>query len=1140
MANSKIRGITIELSADASGVIESVKNIGKQIRSTKSQLKEVDNLLKLDPTNTELLEQKTALLKKQIGQTKEKLDALKTAQEDMDKNGVDKNSEQYQALQREIIATEQELKNLENTAGSGSATLAKISTVTGEWGEKMTSAGKKMSVVSAGLVAFGTAAVKSFNEVDEGADIVIKKTGATGEAAEELQESYTNVAQSIVADFSDIGTAIGEVSTRFGLTGVDLEELSTTFLKFAQINDIDVQTAVEGVSEALKTFNEDQSKANDFMGLLTATSQDTGISMGELLSNLQQYGPTLKEMGLDLDDAVVLMGNFEEAGIDSSDMLSKLQRAASYYNEQGLSMEEGLADLIERLQDSETEAEATAEAYELFGKRGGLAFVTAAKEGKLSIGDLEGSMDDYSDVVNDTYQATLDGTDSMALAWQNLQIALGAIGEAIGNTLAPIIETITGYLQSFTDWFSSLDDSTQNTIVTIGMIIAAIGPLLVILGKVMTAISNIASSLSTFGTLSAAGPVGLALIAIGALVGGTLALKDSLHSAFEESSPFTEALEDIEEANSNLATSIANTRKAYEDSTSSTEANAAAATGLYDHLQDLMEAYDGTEGKQEEIKASVNSLNQLVPGLGLSWDNVTNSLSLTNDEILANIEAMKAQAKAVAIQDMYVEALKNQYQAQVNFREATKTADEALASYGLDLGTFLDLLNPEALNPLDELNGYLRFNAGVSGDAASVTEQLVNIVGEMYAALHNAEDATEDVTWAEQLLAQAFAETAGEADNTGEAMEDMADDTKDAIDEIGDYAPEAEEAAGKVSKAVGDELDTIPVKAGEVGKVMTTNLNGSMLNEKKSVISTTSAVMSAGIAAMVQTIADKQPDVETAVSNVEAGMETSISPVEQAMTDAGDSSASNLDSSFGAWAATVEQTVTSMYNLFETIIGNSLVNEMTVWGASIGNSLNTAIMDATGTISSTIGTLAATITGGLSGMYDSTYMSGYYAGEGLYDGIAAWASALQTLVRTIANTISNTLRNALQISSPSKVMEKIGLFTGEGLEGGIEKSAAGIYSAIDSIADGMVNGIPTDIPMSLSGINANQSAAAEQERQQAAPSQELLTIVSMLSQYMPYLAEQTDIVLDDGTLAGHMAPKMNKALQALSTRAARG
>lgn len=1138
MASSKIRGITIELSADASGVIDAVNDIGKQIKSTKTQLKEVDSLLKFDPTNTELLEQKTELLKKQIGQTKEKLDALKAAQADMDANGVDQNSEQYQALQREIIATEQQLKTLENTAGSGSATLAQISAVTGEWGDKLTDAGKKLSVVSAGLVAFGTAAVKAFNEVDEGADIVVKKTGATGEAADALQEAYTNVAQSIVADFTDIGTAIGEVSTRFGLTGTELEDLSTTFLKFAEINDIDVQTAVEGVDQALKTFNVDGSEANDFMGLLTATSQATGISMGELLTNLQQYGPTLKEMGLDLDDAVVLMGNFEEAGIDSSDMLSKLQKAASYYNEQGLSMEEGLADLITRLQDSSTEADATAEAYELFGKRGGLAFVTAAKEGKLSIGDLETSMDEYSTVVDDTYQATLDGTDSMALAWQNLQLALAAVGEAIGETLAPAMEKITEVIQEFTDWFSSLDDSTQSTIVTIGLIVAAIGPLLLILGKVMTGISNITSALSTMGT-SATGPIGLAILAIAALVTGTLELSNALHNAWLESSPFTEALSDIETANTNLATAIANTRKAYEDTTSSTEANAAAAKGLYDHLEDLIEAYDGTEASQEEIQATVNSLNQLVPGLGLSWDKVTNSLSLTNDEILANIEAMEAQAKATALQDMYVEALKNQYEAQQTLNDAITNAKSIMSEYGLDIETVLGLLNT-SLNPLDQLTEYLMLNGQGFGTSKEKAREAAQALIDYFDASDNVKDATEEVTWVEGLLADAFIEAAGAADETGDAMEDVADDTKDAVDEIGDYAPEAAEATKKISKAIGDEMDTVPVKFGEVGKVASSNLSGSMLNEKKSVVTSAQTITSAGIAAMVQTLADGQPDVETAVGNVETGAEGAMDPLKDNMSDTGDTSAKNLDSSFGAWAATVERTVTKMYNLFQNIIGHALVNDMTVWGDKIGSAFNSGVQGSTSGIGSIADRISSGIRSGFAGLPDYLRGVGYNAGEGLYDGLAAWGGSLNQLARSIANSVSATLRNVLQIRSPSKVMEQIGMYTGEGIEVGLEKSAAGIYSAVNAIAGGITNGIPTTIPVELTGINAAQSITAEREAQMAAPSAELLSIVSLLSSYMPYLAEQQNIVLDDGTLAGHMAPKMNIALQELSTRAARG
>ena len=348
----KVRGITIELSADATGLMNDLKSVNSELKSTGNQLKDVDKLLKLDPGNMDLLKQKTQLLQEQIGNCKEKLETLKQAQADMDANGVDKNSEQYQALQREIIATEQELKKLESTAGSGSAALSKISQVTGTVGEKMETAGKKMSVVSAAIVAFGASAVSAFNEVDSGADIVIKKTGATGDAAEELEKSYKNVAKNIVASWEDIGSAIGEVNTRFKVTGEDLENLSEEFLKFANINEMDVTSAVSGVDMAMKTFNVDQAEAQNVMGLLSKTSQDTGISMDTLLGLLQSSGSTLKEMGLNLESSVMLMGNFEAAGLDSNDMLSKLSKAAAYYTKQGLSMEEGLSDLIARLQGS--------------------------------------------------------------------------------------------------------------------------------------------------------------------------------------------------------------------------------------------------------------------------------------------------------------------------------------------------------------------------------------------------------------------------------------------------------------------------------------------------------------------------------------------------------------------------------------------------------------------------------------------------------------------------------------------------------------------------------------------------------------------------------------------------------------------
>ena len=78
---SRIKGITVEIGGDTTGLDKALKNVNATIRSTQSSLKDVNKLLKLDPANTELLAQKQKLLKDAIGSTKEKLDALKTAQE---------------------------------------------------------------------------------------------------------------------------------------------------------------------------------------------------------------------------------------------------------------------------------------------------------------------------------------------------------------------------------------------------------------------------------------------------------------------------------------------------------------------------------------------------------------------------------------------------------------------------------------------------------------------------------------------------------------------------------------------------------------------------------------------------------------------------------------------------------------------------------------------------------------------------------------------------------------------------------------------------------------------------------------------------------------------------------------------------
>ena len=111
----RIKGITVEIGGDTTGLSKALSGVNKEIRNTQSQLTDVNRLLKLDPTNSELLSQKQKLLSQAVGETKEKLTQLKSVQDQMDaglKNGS-VTQEQYDAWQREIIATEQELKGLE-------------------------------------------------------------------------------------------------------------------------------------------------------------------------------------------------------------------------------------------------------------------------------------------------------------------------------------------------------------------------------------------------------------------------------------------------------------------------------------------------------------------------------------------------------------------------------------------------------------------------------------------------------------------------------------------------------------------------------------------------------------------------------------------------------------------------------------------------------------------------------------------------------------------------------------------------------------------------------------------------------------------------------------------------------------------
>ena len=526
MANN-IKGITIEIGGDTTKLDKALQGTNKEIKSTQSELREVERLLKMDPGNTEAMKQKQELLTKAVGETKDKLDLLKDAEKQVEeqfKNG-EASEEQYRAIKREVEATEAQLKNLEKAAADSNVTLTNIGEAFGNVGDKLTTVGTKLTTVSAGIVGVGTASVAAAKDLDSGYDTIITKTGASGEALEGLQETANNVYGSMAVDMDDVGIAIGEVNTRFGATGTELETLSTQFLQFAQINDTDLNTAIDSVDSIMLKFGVDSSQTANVLGLLTKAGQDSGISMETLESSLQTNGAALQELGFDLTESVNLLAQMEASGVDTSTAMAGLKKAVANATKEGLSADEALTQTIDSIKNASSETEALQIATELFGNKGAAEMASAIRDGRLSVDDLSASLSDYGDVVETTFNETKDPWDDATVAANNLKLAAADLGTSLLTTLQPMITSVVQKVKEFTEWFKNLNESQKQTIIKVAAVVAAIGPMLVIIGKICTGISSIINVvkmaqpvMAALNAVLAANPIILIVAAIAALI----------------------------------------------------------------------------------------------------------------------------------------------------------------------------------------------------------------------------------------------------------------------------------------------------------------------------------------------------------------------------------------------------------------------------------------------------------------------------------------------------------------------------------------------------------------------------------------------------------------------------------------------
>lgn len=518
--SNRVKGITVEIGGDATGLDKALKGIEDEIRNTESTLKDVNKLLKLDPKNTELLAQKQKLLQQEISQTESKLKSLKDAdkQAKAQLESGDLGQEQYDALQREIIETENRLKSLKDTTGSASSTLASVSKTTGDFGNKAKNLGQSLLPATAAITGVGAASVSMANNFE---DAMSQAAGALGKPMSEmenLRQLAIQTGQDTVFSATDAGNAITELA-KGGLTEADIQAgaLQAT-MDLAASSGMDLGNAANVVVQAMGAFglsaNESAEAANALAGAAAASSTD----VEPLTQGLAQCSAQAKNAGWDIQETTAVLGRFADAGIVGSDagtsLKTMLQRLAAPTDTAAAEIEKlgiqtrdsqgnllGASDMAEELQNKLgglSPAARDAALQTIFGS-------DAMRAATVMMNSGEEGLQKYIAATNDQESAQRLANSQMGDTSKAIEEMKGSLETAaitIGDKIAPVIQKVAEFITDLTNKFSALPDSVQTIIVVIAAIVAALGPALMIIGQMSLGVSALTKAFSKMSTIT--------------------------------------------------------------------------------------------------------------------------------------------------------------------------------------------------------------------------------------------------------------------------------------------------------------------------------------------------------------------------------------------------------------------------------------------------------------------------------------------------------------------------------------------------------------------------------------------------------------------------------------------------------------
>lgn len=472
-SGTRIKGITIKLDGDSTGLSKALSSVDKTLSSTQTSLKDVNRLLKLDPKNTELLAQKQKLLKEAIEDTEERLKTLKDANEQV-KDGIknyDAWKKVYNPIKEEIDETTKKVSELKTEmsdmteVGKTDTTEFKELQAQLEESQNKLKALKKQAKETS--EEFGNPiSTDQYNNLQRE---IIETENQLKSLKEQAQESTKSIEKS----FSNIGN--GAMSAGDALKPVSV---AATGLATAAI-------ATVPATEELRT---DLSKLDN-------NAREAGLGIDVTREAFEAFNVISDEV----DSSVEATSNLLQAGFTESNLQKAVEGLSGAY----LRFPDTLK--IESLSDSLQETLATGEATGQFAElldRLGIGAENFST--KLQTMTTEADKQNYAletlanAGLNDTYNEYLKNNEALVESKQSsyeFQEAMAGLAE----TLTPIITKVTELATSIINWFNQLSPTGQNIIIVLVAIMAVISPLLTGFGNVVLKITDIIEIINKFG-----------------------------------------------------------------------------------------------------------------------------------------------------------------------------------------------------------------------------------------------------------------------------------------------------------------------------------------------------------------------------------------------------------------------------------------------------------------------------------------------------------------------------------------------------------------------------------------------------------------------------------------------------------------